>query len=65
PGPDLYAALGLQQGASGAEIKNAYDKLKVKWHPDRNRSPEATSKFAEISAAYDVLKDDERRKYYD
>jgi hypothetical protein len=65
PGPDLYAILEINRSASQAEIKKAYDKLKVKWHPDRNHSPEATTKFAEVSSAYDVLKDDGRRRFYD
>eukprot|EP00924_Labyrinthula_sp_SR-Ha-C_P008384 snap_masked-scaffold_11-processed-gene-11.16-mRNA-1 protein AED:0.28 eAED:0.28 QI:0/-1/0/1/-1/1/1/0/253 len=52
-----YRVLGLSPGASKAEIKKSYKKLALKYHPDRNKSPEATQRFKEISEAYVQLKD--------
>ncbi len=63
---DLYSVLGLSKGADKADIKKAYRKLAMKYHPDRNPGDEeAERKFKEINAAYDVLKDDEKRAAYD
>jgi molecular chaperone DnaJ len=62
---DYYEALGVAKQASKDEIKNAYRKLAMQYHPDRNKSPEAEEKFKEISEAYAVLSDDEKRVQYD
>ena len=62
--PDFYDTLELGREASDAEIKKAYRALSLKWHPDRNSSPEANSKFQEISAAYETLSDPEKRSMY-
>lgn len=62
---DYYDALGISKNATKDEIKNAYRKLAMQYHPDRNKSPDAEEKFKEISEAYGVLSDDEKRQQYD
>ena len=62
---DYYEVLGVQKNASKEEIKNAYRKLALQYHPDRNKEPSAEEKFKELSEAYAVLSDDEKRKRYD
>ena len=62
---DYYDVLSVQRGASKEEIKNSYRKLALQYHPDRNKSSGAEEKFKEISEAYAVLSDDEKRKRYD
>lgn len=63
---DLYAVLGVSKDASQDEIKSAYRKLAMKYHPDRNPgNKEAEEKFKNISAAYDVLGDETKRRSYD
>lgn len=64
---DYYAILGVPKNAAEKDIKSAYRKLARKWHPDANpKSPkEAEEKFKEISEAYEVLGDPEKRKKYD
>lgn len=63
---DYYKILGVKKDATSEDIKKAYRKLSVKWHPDRNQgSKEAESKFKEIAEAYSVLGDEEKRKEYD
>lgn len=62
---DYYEVLGVSRSASKDEIKDAYRKLALQYHPDRNKSPEAEEKFKEISEAYAVLSDDEKRNQYD
>jgi molecular chaperone DnaJ len=62
---DYYEVLGVQKSASKDEIKDAYRKLAMQYHPDRNKAPEAEEKFKEISEAYAVLSDDEKRQQYD
>lgn len=64
-GRDYYEVLGVQRGATKEQIKNAYRKLALEFHPDRNKSPEAEARFKEISEAYAVLSDDEKRSQYD
>ncbi len=62
---DYYDILGVKKDASKAEIKKAYRKLALKYHPDKNPDKAAEEKFKEISEAYAVLYDDEKRKLYD
>ena len=62
---DYYEILGVSKNASKDEIKNAYRKLAFQYHPDRNKSPDAEAKFKEISEAYAVLSDDEKRAQFD
>ena len=63
---DYYEVLGVAKTASADEIKSAYRKLAMKWHPDRNPgNPEAKDKFQEASEAYEVLSNPEKRQRYD
>ena len=63
---DFYEILGLSKNASDSEIKKSYRKLAMKYHPDRNQGDkEAEKKFKEASAAYEILKDPEKRSAYD
>ena len=62
---DYYEVLGVPRTAPKDEIKDAYRKLALQYHPDRNKSPDAEEKFKEISEAYAVLSDDEKRTQYD
>ena len=57
---DYYEVLGVQKNASKDEIKNAYRRLALQYHPDRNKEPSAEEKFKELSEAYAVLSDDEK-----
>lgn len=63
-GKDYYKILNVQKSASAADIKRAYRKLSLKYHPDKNPSPDAAQKFSEIAQAYDVLSDPEKREVY-
>lgn len=62
---DYYEILGVDRNASKDEIKKAYRKLAMQYHPDRNKEPDAEEKFKKISEAYAVLSDDEKRAQYD
>lgn len=63
---DYYEVLGLQKGASDDEIKKAFRKLAIKYHPDKNQgNEEAEAKFKEINEAYQVLSDSEKKARYD
>ena len=63
---DYYEVLGLQKGASEDEIKRAFRKLAIKYHPDKNQgNAEAEAKFKEINEAYQVLSDPEKKARYD
>ena len=59
---DFYDVLGVSKNASQQEIKSAYRKLALKWHPDKNKSKEAEGKFKEINKAYEVLSDTKKRE---
>ncbi|KAH6780372.1 DNAJ heat shock family protein [Perilla frutescens var. hirtella] len=62
---DYYSSLGVSKNATKSEIKSAYRKLARSYHPDVNKEPGAEEKFKEISNAYEVLSDDEKRSIYD
>lgn len=63
---DFYAILGISRSASLVEIKKQYRKLAKELHPDKNPDdPNASAKFQDLGAAYEVLSDDDKRKMYD
>ena len=63
---DLYQQLGVKRGASEAEIKKAYRSLAKQLHPDRNKdNPKAAERFAQVTTAYDLLSDKDKRARYD
>jgi len=62
---DYYEVLNVDRNATKEEIKGNYRKLALQYHPDRNKSSDAEEKFKEISEAYAVLSDDDKRKKYD
>jgi molecular chaperone DnaJ len=62
---DYYEVLGVSRNVTKDEIKNAYRRLALKYHPDRNKAPDAEEKFKEISEAYAILSDDTKRTDYD
>ncbi|KAL6754140.1 molecular chaperone [Haematococcus lacustris] len=66
-GKDYWAILGLDKGADDNELKKAYRKLAMKWHPDKNpdNRDKATAKFKEVSEAYEVLSDPAKREIYE
>ncbi|CAH1113052.1 unnamed protein product [Psylliodes chrysocephalus] len=64
-GKDYYKILGIHKGANDDEIKKAYRKLALQFHPDKNKSPEAEEKFKEVAEAYEVLSDKKKRDIYD
>ncbi|EIN10052.1 DnaJ-domain-containing protein [Punctularia strigosozonata HHB-11173 SS5] len=65
-GQDYYKLLGVDRNASEDDIKKAYKKMALKWHPDRNKgSEDASAKFKQISEAFEVLSDKQKRTIYD
>lgn len=64
-GKDYYKTLGISKGATEEDIKKAYRKQALKWHPDKNKSAAAEEKFKEIAEAYEVLSDPKKREVYD
>jgi DnaJ-class molecular chaperone len=62
---DPYLVLGVQKSADMAEIKKVYRKLAKKYHPDQSKDPKAKEKFAEVSAAYEILGDEKKRAAFD
>lgn len=62
---DFYEVLGVSKSATPEELKKAYRKLALEWHPDRNKSPQANEKFKEINEAYAVLSDSQKKAQYD
>ena len=63
---DFYKTLGIEKGADSADIKKAYRKMAMKYHPDRNKDDKAAEeKFKKVSEAYEVLKDEQKRAAYD
>lgn len=64
-GKDYYRTLGIARGATDDEIKKAYRKLALKYHPDKNKTAGAEDKFKEVAEAYEVLSDKKKRDVYD
>lgn len=64
-GKDYYKTLGIEKGAKDEDIKKAYRKLALKYHPDKNKTPGAEEKFKEVAEAYEVLSDKKKREVYD
>lgn len=64
-GKDFYRILGVAKNASDDEIKKAYRKLALKYHPDKNKAKDAEEKFKEVAEAYEVLSDKKKRDIYD
>lgn len=64
-GKDYYKILGIAKGASDDDIKKAYRKQALKWHPDKNKAANAEEKFKEVAEAYEVLSDPKKREIYD
>lgn len=62
---DFYKLLGVSKNATESEVKKAYRKLSLEYHPDKNPSPDAGSKFQKINEAYETLGDADKRKMYD
>lgn len=65
PNKDYYAILGVGENASAEEIKKAYRRLAMKYHPDRSKEPDAAEKFKDVNEAYQTLSDPKKRAEYD
>lgn len=64
-GKDYYKTLGIPKTATDEEIKKAYRKLALRYHPDKNKASNAEEKFKEVAEAYEVLSDKSKREVYD
>lgn len=64
-GKDYYKTLGIPKGANEEEIKKAYRRMALRFHPDKNKDANAEEKFKEIAEAYEVLSDPKKRAVYD
>lgn len=64
-GKDFYAILGISKNATDDDVKKAYRKLALKYHPDKNKTPQAEERFKEIAEAYEVLSDKKKRDIFD
>lgn len=64
-GKDYYKILGVSKGATDDDLKKAYRKLALKYHPDKNKAPAAEERFKEIAEAYEILSDKKKRQIYD
>ncbi|KAG0270723.1 DNAj domain protein, partial [Linnemannia gamsii] len=64
-GKDYYNILGISKDADDDQIKKAYRKLALKYHPDKNSAPDAEKMFHDISEAYEVLSDKNKRAVFD
>ncbi len=62
---DYYEVLGISHAASGEDVKKAFRKLALEYHPDRNKNSDAEERFKEVSEAYQVLSNTEKRSVYD
>src|SRR5206468_4845030 len=62
---DYYAILGVERNASAEQIKKAYRKLALKYHPDVSKEPDAEERFKELVGAYETLKDEKKRAAFD
>lgn len=62
---DYYQELGVHRSATPNDIRTAYKRLALLWHPDRNKATDAEEKFKKIKQAYDILSDEQRRREYD
>ena len=64
-GKNYYNTLGIERHSSEEEVRKAYRKLALKYHPDKNKQPGAEERFKEIAEAYEVLSDPEKRAGFD
>lgn len=63
-GMNFYELYGISKDSDSNEVRKAYRKLSLKWHPDKNSEPDAETMFRKVVAVYEVLKDEEKRKRY-
>ncbi|XP_061300427.1 dnaJ homolog subfamily B member 1-like, partial [Pezoporus flaviventris] len=64
-GKDYYRTLGLPRGASSEDVRRAYRRQALRFHPDKNKEPGAEERFKEVAEAYDVLSDPKKREIFD